>query len=262
MAGTAAQPDRDEVLIAEMGRAPSAVVAAVSKVLMREGYGGTVQFTHAQMGEIPAWQEDDPASPDERAVGVTVFVAVALLFLAFIDHHEVAIQTLFIIAVRTRLSVLRGGPIGILIARSNPLRRGMIPVPDLLQILPGFVHLIPPILLFSAAGSTLHGIAIILYAIAPVIRVTDLGIRLVDEDVIEPADAFGMTDRQKLFGARIPLALGLVARGLPGRRLGASAAWPGGMSEPAPTRHRTLNWSAYDASPRERGSLAVRFDPA
>ncbi|MGR3485038.1 MAG: ABC transporter permease [Paracoccaceae bacterium] len=149
-----------------------------------------------------------------RAIGVTVFVAVSLLFLAFIDHYEVAIQTLSIIAVCTGLSVLLGVPIGIAMARSNTLQRAMIPVLDLLQTLPSFVYLIPLIFLFSVTESKLYGIAIILYAIVPVIRLTDLGIRLVDKDVIEAADAFGMTSRQKLFEVQIPLALPNIMAGV------------------------------------------------
>ncbi len=73
----------------------------------------------------------------------------------------------------------------------------------MLQTLPAFVYLIPLIFLFSVTEPKLYGIAIILYAIVPVVRLTDLGIRLVDKDVIEAADAFGMTDRQKLLKVQI-----------------------------------------------------------
>ncbi|MGR3433316.1 MAG: ABC transporter permease [Shimia sp.] len=149
-----------------------------------------------------------------RTAGVTIFVAISLLFLAFIDHYEAAIQTLSIIAVCTGLSVLFGVPTGIAMARSNTLQRAMIPVLDLLQTLPSFVYLIPLIFLFSVTESKLYGIAIILYAIVPVIRLTDLGIRLVDKDVIEAADAFGMTSRQKLFEVQIPLALPNIMAGV------------------------------------------------
>jgi hypothetical protein len=84
----------------------------------------------------------------------------------------------------------------------------------MLQTLPPFVYLIPLIFLFSITEPKLYGIAIILYAIVPVIRLTDLGIRLVDKEVIEAADAFGMTDRQKLFGVQIPLALPNIMAGV------------------------------------------------
>ena len=142
------------------------------------------------------------------------FVALSFLFLAFIDHYVPAIQTLSIIFVCTGFSVVLGVPIGILMSRSNSLQRVSLPVLDMLQTLPTFVYLIPLIFLFSVTESKLYGIAIILYAIVPVIRLTDLGIRLVDKDVIEAADAFGMTDRQKLWGVQIPLAMPNIMAGV------------------------------------------------
>jgi len=149
-----------------------------------------------------------------RSVGVTVFVALSFLFLGFIDHLDVALETLSIIFVCTGLSVALGVPIGIAMSRSDTLQRVVVPVLDLLQTLPTFVYLIPLIFLFSVTESKLYGIAIILYAIVPVIRLTDLGIRLVDRDVIEAADAFGMTKRQKLWGVELPLALPNIMAGV------------------------------------------------
>lgn len=149
-----------------------------------------------------------------RNFSITLFVAISFLFLAFIDHYDYAIQTLSIIFVCTIISVLLGVPIGILMARNDTFQKINIPVLDMLQTLPTFVYLIPLIFLFSVTESKLYGIAIILYAIVPVVRLTDLGIRLVDKDVIEAADAFGMTDRQKLWGVQIPLALPNIMAGV------------------------------------------------
>ena len=151
------------------------------------------------------------ASKSLRLVG---FVAICLGFLAFIDHYDHAMQTLSIIFVCAFLCVFFGVPIGISMSRSDNLRRIIIPILDMLQTLPPFVYLIPLIFLFSVTEPKLYGIAIILYAIVPVIRLTDLGIRLVDEDVIEAADSFGMTERQKLFGVQIPLALPNIMAGV------------------------------------------------
>ena len=149
-----------------------------------------------------------------RKAGVTLLVACAFLFMAFIDYYDDAIQTLSIVFVCTILSVLIGVPIGIAMARSNLMQRATTPILDMLQTLPTFVYLIPLIFLFSVTESKLYGIAIILYAIVPVIRLTNLGIRLVDRDVIEAADAFGMSDRQKLWGVQIPLALPNIMAGI------------------------------------------------
>ena len=146
-----------------------------------------------------------------RLVG---FVIVSLAILAFIDHYEYAMQTLAIIFVSAFLCVLFGVPIGILMSRNDRLQKTMIPILDMLQTLPPFVYLIPLIFLFSVTEPKLYGIAIILYAIVPVIRLTDLGIRLVDKEVIEAAESFGMTDRQKLFGVQIPLALPNIMAGV------------------------------------------------
>ncbi len=149
-----------------------------------------------------------------RSRPVTIFVAIAILLLAFVDHYDVAMQTLSIIFVCTGISVLLGVPIGIAMSKSDRLQRSVVPILDLLQTLPTFVYLIPLIFLFSVTESKLYGIAIILYAIVPVIRLTDLGIRLVDQDVVEAANAFGMTSRQKLLGVELPLALPNIMAGV------------------------------------------------
>ena len=149
-----------------------------------------------------------------RRWSVLLLVAITLCGLAFIDHYEYAMQTLAIIFVCALICVLLGVPIGIAMSRSDRLQRGVIPILDMLQTLPPFVYLIPLIFLFSVTEPKLYGIAVILYAIVPVIRLTDLGIRLVDKEVIEAADAFGMTPRQKLYGVQIPLALPNIMAGV------------------------------------------------
>lgn len=149
-----------------------------------------------------------------RSRAVTAFVGVVLLFFGVIDHYEVAMQTLAIVFVCTGLSVMIGVPIGIGMSKSNTAQRIIVPILDLLQTLPTFVYLIPLIFLFSVTESKLYGIAIILYAIVPVIRLTDLGIRLVDPDVVEAANAFGMNARQKLTQVELPLAMPNIMAGV------------------------------------------------
>ncbi|WP_425087909.1 ABC transporter permease [Stappia sp.] len=149
-----------------------------------------------------------------RSWKVVGFVAATLSLLAFIDHYEPAMESLAIVFVCAFICVLFGVPIGIAMSRSDRMQRIGIPILDMLQTLPPFVYLIPLIFLFSVTEPKLYGIAIILYAIVPVIRLTDLGIRLVDQSVIEAADAFGMTSRQKLFGVQIPLALPNIMAGV------------------------------------------------
>ena len=149
-----------------------------------------------------------------RSWKIVGLVAFGLGLLAFVDYYDYAMQTLAIIFVCAFICVLFGVPIGIAMSRSDRLQRVAIPVLDMLQTLPPFVYLIPLIFLFSVTEPKLYGIAVILYAIVPVVRLTDRGIRLVDKDVIEAADAFGMTKRQKLFGVQIPLALPNIMAGV------------------------------------------------
>ena len=149
-----------------------------------------------------------------RSKLVTGFVAAVLLIFGFVDHFDVAMQTLAIVFVCTSLSVLFGVPIGIGMSKSNTAQRMIVPILDLLQTLPTFVYLIPLIFLFSVTESKLYGIAIILYAIVPVIRLTDLGIRLVDKDVVEASNAFGMNSLQKLTRVELPLALPNIMAGV------------------------------------------------
>ena len=142
------------------------------------------------------------------------FVAVCLFGIAFIDYYTFAAQTLAVIFVCSILCVIVGVPVGIGMSRSDRLQRALIPILDMLQTLPAFVYLIPLIFLFSVTEPKLYGIAIILYAIVPVIRLTDLGIRLVDVEVIEAATAYGLTERQKLTKVQIPLALPNIMAGI------------------------------------------------
>ena len=149
-----------------------------------------------------------------RAVGVTLFVAFVLCLLAFIDHYTYAVETLAIIFVCAGLSVVIGVPLGILMSKSDAFQRGMTPVLDMLQTLPAFVYLIPLIFLFSVTEPKLYGIAIILYAIVPIIRLTDLGLRVVDPEIIEAANAFGMTPLQRLREVELPLAMPNIMAGM------------------------------------------------
>ncbi|WP_138934275.1 ABC transporter permease [Roseovarius arcticus] len=149
-----------------------------------------------------------------RSFKLVGLVAAVFSFLAFVDYYDYTMQTLAIIFVCAIICVIIGVPIGIAMSRSDKVQRVMIPILDMLQTLPPFVYLIPLIFLFSVTEPKLYGIAIILYAIVPVVRLTDLGIRLVDKDVIEAADAFGMTKRQKLLRVEIPLALPNIMAGV------------------------------------------------
>ena len=149
-----------------------------------------------------------------KSFRITFLVAICFVFFLFIDHYEYAIQTLSIIFVCTVLCTLIGIPIGILMSKKDLAQRMITPVLDMLQTLPTFVYLIPLIFLFKITEPKLYGLAIMFYSIVPVIRLTNLGIRLVDKNLIEAADAYGMTARQKLVNVEIPLALPNIMAGV------------------------------------------------
>lgn len=149
-----------------------------------------------------------------RSWQILAFVAGVLLLFGFIDHLHHALQTMVIVFSCTFICIVIGIPIGIVMSKSKRMESVSIPVLDMLQTLPSFVYLIPLIFLFSVTESKLYGIAIILYAVVPVIRLTNLGIRMVDGSVGEAADAFGMDRWQKLFKVEMPLALPSIMAGV------------------------------------------------
>ena len=114
--------------------------------------------------------------------------------------------TVAIITVCTIMCIAVGIPIGVLMARSDRVERAMLPVLDMMQTIPSFVYLIPVVMLLGI-GKVPGLIAVCIYAIPPIVRLTNLGIRLVDKDVLEAAESFGANYWQKLFGVQIPLAL-------------------------------------------------------
>jgi glycine betaine/proline transport system permease protein len=150
-----------------------------------------------------------------RVVGsVFSVVAVALMVVvAVLGIFELAMSTLALVIVATLLSVVLGIPAGILAARSNRFDAMLRPALDIMQTMPSFVYLIPVLMLFGL-GKVPAIVATVIYAVPPITRLTNLGIRQVDGSVIEAARAFGSTTNQLLFKVQIPLALPTVMAGL------------------------------------------------
>ena len=148
-----------------------------------------------------------------RRLALAAAVVVAFAAIGLFGMWEDTMRTIAIIAVCTLMAIVLGIPIGILMARSDRTRAAVTPVLDIMQTMPSFVYLIPVVMLLGI-GRVPGAIAVIVYAIPPVIRLTDLGIRLVDKDVMEAASAFGASPRQRLLGAQIPLALPNIMAGV------------------------------------------------
>lgn len=140
-------------------------------------------------------------------------VAAMLFAMGFLGLWEPAMATVALMLAATLLAVVIGLPIGILMSRSDRLQTIMLPVLDIMQTLPIFVYLIPFVMLFGP-GKIPALLATIVFAIPPVIRLTNLGIRQVDAEVIEAVTSFGTTPRQRLLTVQIPLALPTIMAGI------------------------------------------------
>ena len=122
-------------------------------------------------------------------------------------------RTLSIITVCTLMAILIGIPLGILMARSDRIQSFLTPVLDVMQTMPSFVYLIPVVMLLGI-GKIPGTIAVIIYALPPIVRLTNLGIRQVDKDIIEATNAFGCSPWQKLVNVQVPLALPSIFAGV------------------------------------------------
>jgi glycine betaine/proline transport system permease protein len=148
-----------------------------------------------------------------RSIKLTVGVGVSLFLIGYFGMWEDTMSTLSIITVCTILSIVLGVPIGIFMAKSNRVQAVVTPVLDVMQTMPAFVYLIPVVMLLGI-GKIPGVISVIIYAIPPVIRLTNLGIRLVDKEVLEAADAYGVTNWQKLWNVQLPLAMPNIMAGV------------------------------------------------
>ena len=150
-----------------------------------------------------------------KKMGTTIMVGFCTFFIGFLSprYWDKSIMTTCIVLIGIFLCLVVGIPIGIAMARKPKLRKAILPVLDLMQTIPSFCYLIPGILLFGL-GAVPAIFAIFVYAAPPLIRLTDLGIRLVDKEVVEAADAFGASKKQKLWGVQIPLALPNIMQGV------------------------------------------------
>ncbi|MFW6056246.1 MAG: ABC transporter permease [Chloroflexota bacterium] len=136
-----------------------------------------------------------------------------LLIIGMFGYWDLAMMTLAIIFAAVLISLLIGIPTGIAMARSDSVANILRPVLDAMQTMPSFVYLIPA-LMFFGLGKVPAVFATIIYAVPPVIRLTNVGIRGVSQSVVEAAQAFGATSRQILFEVQLPLAFPSIMVGI------------------------------------------------
>jgi len=150
-----------------------------------------------------------------RAAGtrVAIFALSAVLLLDLLGIWRETMITLSMIITAVTFCVVVGVPVGILAARSDRFAGLLRPVLDIMQTIPPFVYLVPIVMLFGV-GIVPGVIATIIFALPPMIRLTNLGIRQVQGELVEAGLAFGATRRQLLFEIQVPLALRTIMAGL------------------------------------------------
>lgn len=147
---------------------------------------------------------------DIRLAGLTI---VGLLLVWNLNLWNLAMLTLALVVVSTVLALVISIPLGIAAAGSEPLNALLRPALDFMQTMPSFVYLIPAVIFFGL-GSVPGIIATVVFAMPPALRLTNLGIRQVPRELIEVADAFGSTPRQKLLKVQLPVALPTIMAGV------------------------------------------------
>jgi len=144
---------------------------------------------------------------------VTAGIGALTFFIGALGIWEPAMKTMALMLTSTLLAVAGGIPLGITMARSDRFQALMLPILDIMQTMPIFVYLIPFVMLFGP-GKIPALLATIVFAVPPVIRLTSLGIRNVDPEVVEAYTSFGATKRQLLFSVQFPLALPTIMAGI------------------------------------------------
>lgn len=144
---------------------------------------------------------------------LAIFTLAGVLFWGVVGMWDAAMSTLALMGVSVTISVVIGITVGVLASQSKTFEAIIKPILDTMQTMPAFVYLIPAIFFFGIGGPSAT-VAIIIYAMPPVVRLTSLGIRQVPATTIEAAQSFGSTPRQVLWKVQIPQALPSIMLGI------------------------------------------------
>ncbi|WP_118184496.1 ABC transporter permease [Paraburkholderia phosphatilytica] len=147
------------------------------------------------------------------SLGIATFSALSLVAIAVLGVWSDAMTTLSLIATAIVFCALIGIPVGICCARSDRVWRVVRPVLDIMQTTPTFVYLVPVVMLFGV-GTVPGEVAVVTTAMPPLIRFTQLGIRMVEHEIVEAGLAFGANKRQLLWEVQLPLAVPTILGGL------------------------------------------------
>ncbi len=142
-----------------------------------------------------------------------VILSLMLTAIGMFGLWDLMVYTLVIVIISVIVSILIGLPAGIFMAKSEHAKNIMMPILDAMQTMPSFVYLLPAVMFFGF-GRVPAIIATTTYAIAPLIRLTYLGISTVNKEVIEAGKSFGSTSKQMLFKIEFPQSLSSIMTGV------------------------------------------------
>lgn len=145
--------------------------------------------------------------------GITIFTIITLVLIGLLGLWTETMTTLAMVVVSVVFCALVGIPLGIAAGRSDRTEAILRPILDTMQTTPAFVYLIPVVMLFSI-GTVSGAIATIIFAMPPIVRLTNLGIRQVHPELVEAGEAFGATATQVLVKIQIPQAWPSIMAGL------------------------------------------------
>ena len=148
-----------------------------------------------------------------RSWKLVVGSSIAFMLIGYFGMWNDCMATVAIITVCTIICISVGIPIGVVMSKSDRVERAIVPVLDMMQTIPSFVYLVP-ILMLLGIGKVPGLIAVCIYALPPVVRLTNLGIREVDKETLEACDSYGATPFQKLTTVQIPLSLPTIFAGV------------------------------------------------
>lgn len=168
------------------------LLEAVTNTLLRMTWIGVIVTATAIAGLMAGWRK-------------ALLAFVGFLAIGMFGLWEFGMETLALMLVAVAVALVIGLPLGVWAGRSSKIDRVLRPVLDGMQTIPAYSYLLPLVLLFSI-GDTTAFIAVVIFALPPVVRLTSLGMHGVAETSMEVADSFGATSRQRLFKVQLPLA--------------------------------------------------------
>lgn len=148
-----------------------------------------------------------------KTFSLPVFSLVALLYIFNQGLWEDLMYTVTLVILASLVSIVIGVPLGIWMSKNRTVNSIVQPILDFMQTMPAFVYLIPAVAFFGI-GMVPGVFSSVIYAMPPIVRLTNLGIREVDDEMVEAAESFGSTARQKLFKVELPLARTTIMQGI------------------------------------------------